>query len=142
MTPFPLPWTPDLTLEAQGMDDEHRGLLDKLNRFLTALPSGDSTRVVMAFSMLMAEARAHFASEEAQMEELQYPDLEPHREQHQRLLRGLTELQFTLGNAMNFAASPGAFVYLERWFGAHLANDDKKLADFLAERASRPVAPS
>ncbi len=140
MTRFPLPWLQDHALGAEGMNDEHRGVLDKLNRFMAAVPAGNATHVLMSFSTLMAETRAHFASEEAQMQDLQYPDFEQHREQHERLLRGLTELQFTLSNAGNLASSPAPFTYLERWFAAHLANDDKKLADFLAARVTGPDA--
>ena len=69
-----LPWTPAFSLLAPELDDEHRSLLDKVNRFLAAISSGDETTVLMAFSVLVAEARRHFAAEEDQMQALRYPD--------------------------------------------------------------------
>jgi hemerythrin len=44
-----------------------------------------------------------------------------------------------LKNAEGFASNTAPFAFLERWLEAHLTNDDKKFADFLAERAP-PVA--
>jgi hemerythrin len=134
MTALTLPWTENLVLLSEAMDDDHRGLLDKLNALLTAIPSRDQTRVLMAFSALTAEVRAHFTLEEARMRDVGYPDRDVHCERHQQLLQGLSELHYTLSAAQNFAGSMGPFVFLERWFVPHLTHDDKKLADFLAMR--------
>jgi hemerythrin len=140
MTAFTLPWTQALALQANDLNASHRGLLDKLNALLIAIPSKDQTRVLMAFSALTAEAQAHFAVEEEQMREAGYPDLAKHREHHQRLLQGLAELRFTVSAAQNFKDTEGPFVFLERWFVPHLTHDDKKLADFLAART--PPSPT
>jgi hemerythrin len=140
MTTFTLPWIQDLALAADELDDDHRRLLDKLNTLLRAVSSRDKTRVLMAFSNLRAEAQEHFAMEEAQMRDLQYPDMEKHCESHRHLLDGLSTLRFTLDAAERFGSTTGPCVFLERWFVAHLTNDDKKLAEFLARRA--PEAPA
>ena len=129
-----LPWTPVFSLLAPELDDEHRSLLDKVNRLLAAISSGDETTVLMAFSVLVAEARHHFAAEEAQMEVLRYPDRERHRAQHEKLRLGLAVLQFTLSNRTTFGSSLGPLVYLDRWFAAHLQTDDRRLATFIHDR--------
>jgi hemerythrin len=134
MTTFTLPWMQDLGLAATEMDDDHRGLLDKLNALLIAISSQDKTRLVMAISTLRVAANEHFATEEAQMRDLQYPDLEPHCESHRRLLDGLSGLQVTLYVSERFGAGMGPFAFLERWFVAHLTHDDRKFAAFLAQR--------
>jgi hemerythrin len=129
-----LPWTPSFSLVAQVLDDEHRSLLDKVNRLLAAVSSGDETTVLMAFSVLVAEARRHFAAEEEQMQALRYPDRERHRAQHEKLQLGLAVLQFTLSNRTTFGSSLGPLVYLDRWFAAHLQTDDRRLAAFIHDR--------
>jgi hemerythrin len=129
-----LPWTPSFSLVAQVLDDEHRSLLDKVNRLLAAVSSGDETTVLMAFSVLVAEARRHFAAEEEQMQALRYPDRERHRAQHEKLQLGLAVLQFTLSNRTTFGSSLGPLVYLDRWFSAHLQTDDARLAAFIRDR--------
>jgi hemerythrin len=140
MTTFTLPWMQHLSLAAAEMDDDHRALLDKLNTLLVAISSGDKTRLMMAISTLRVAADEHFATEEAQMRDLQYPDMEPHCESHQRLLQNLSGLQITLYAAERFAATMGPFAFLERWFVAHLSNDDRRFADFLARRAAEAPA--
>ena len=65
--------------------------------------------------------------------------MERHCESHLRLLDSLSLLHFMLKNTEGFALNLGPFAVLERWFEAHLTNDDKKFADFLAQRAA-PVA--
>ena len=76
---FTIPWMQELELQSSDLDDEHQTLLEKLNNLLMALSSQDQNRIAMACSDLSAEARAHFDSEESQMEAAGYPDLEEHR---------------------------------------------------------------
>jgi len=70
--------------------------------------------------------------------------MQRHCESHRRLLDSLSSVQFMLKNTEGFASNTAPFAFLERWFEAHLTNDDKKFADFLAERAPRwlPWPPS
>jgi hemerythrin len=130
----------NLVLHANDLNEDHRALLDKLNALLIAIHSKDQTRVVMGFSVLTAQAQAHFVVEEEQMREAGYPDLAQHCAQHQRLLRGLAKLRFTVSAAQNFQDSLEPLFFLERWFVPHLTHDDKKVADFLATRT--PPSPA
>jgi hemerythrin len=129
-----LPWTQACSLVTPALDDEHRALLDKVNRLLAAVSLGDETATLMAYSVLVAESRRHFAAEEERMRVLGYPDRDRHRAQHEKLQAGLAGLQFTLSNRPSFARSPGPLVYLDRWFAAHLQTDDRQLAAFIHER--------
>ena len=124
---------------ADDFDDGHRQLLQKANALLQAVSSADETRVLMANGGLRVAAQEHFAREEAQMRALQYPDMQQHCQSHLRLLQNLSSLQFMLKNTAGFASNMGPFAYLQRWLEAHLASDDKKFADFSAQRAL-PVA--
>jgi hemerythrin len=134
MNAYSLPWTAAAALSDPELDAEHRTLLDDINRLLVAVSSGDQTSVLMSFSVLVAESRRHFAAEEALMRKLRFPDIDRHRAQHEKLQLGLAGLQFTLSNRPGFAHSAGPFVYLDRWFGAHLQSDDRRLAEFVHRR--------
>ena len=61
-------------------------------------------------------------------------------EDHWRLLDSLNSLQFMLKNIDGFASNTAPFAFLERWLEAHLANDDRKFADFLAQRTPAAAA--
>ena len=131
-TTFSIPWIQDLAGQADSFDEDHFRLLDKVNALLQAIAFGDETEVLMAFRSLRVAAQEHFAKEEAKMDALQYPLAEQHRESHRRLLHSLSSVQFMLSNTKGFASNTGPFALLEQWFDAHLSNDDRKLADFLA----------
>ena len=139
MTAFTIPWIQNLAGPADDFDEDHWRLLDKVNTLLQAVSSANETGVLMACSGLRVAAQEHFAREEAQMRALRYPDMQRHCESHRRLLDSLSSVQFMLKNTEGFASNTAPFAFLERWFEAHLTNDDKKFADFLAERAP-PVA--
>lgn len=132
MTTFTIPWIQDLAGATDGFDDDHWRLLDKVNTLLQAISSSDETGILMACSSLRVAAQEHFAAEEAKMSAWLYPDIEPHCQAHRRLLDSLSSLQFMLNNTAGFAANLGPFALLDQWFEAHLANDDRRLADFLA----------
>jgi hemerythrin-like metal-binding protein len=143
MTTFNIPWLQKLALAEDNFDEDHWNLLDKVNALLLATSSANETRVLMASSGLRVAAQEHFAREEVQMRALRYPALEQHCESHRRLLDGLSSLQFMLRNmdgftrrnTEGFMSTTGLFAFLQRWFEAHLTNDDKKFTDFLAQRA-------
>jgi hemerythrin-like metal-binding protein len=140
MRTLTIPWVQHLALAADKFDEDHWRLLDKVNTLLQAISSANETGVLMACSGLRVAAQEHFAREEAQMRALQYPDMQRHCESHLRLLESLSSLQFMLKNTNGFASNTAPFAFLQRWFEAHLTNDDKKFAEFLDQRASAGAA--
>jgi hemerythrin-like metal-binding protein len=148
MTTFSVPWLRKLALVADDFGEDHRNLLDKVNALLLATSSANETQVLMAHSSLRVAAQEHFAREEVQMGALQYPEIQQHCESHRRLLDGLSSLQFMLRNmdgfsrrnTEGFVSTTGLFAFLQRWFEAHLTTDDKKFADFLAQRVPSVAA--
>ena len=137
MSTFSVPWTQGLSLPAEYLTEEHRGLLDKVNRLLEAVARQDKTSVVMAFGVLRIAAQEHFDREEASMRSAQYPETERHSASHQELHRGLDRLQVMLDTQDRYALTVGPFLFLEQWFEKHLTNDDKRLAEFLSHQAEQ-----
>jgi hemerythrin len=137
-----LHWLEKLLVEGEALNSEHHALLEKLNDLLIAIRSGDRSHIVMACTSLAAQARAHFATEEALMRKVGYPDLESHREQHEELGRRLARLSFLAGSGSGFLSETAPVSLLEQWFVPHLTFADRRLADFMAaqEAASRVPA--
>lgn len=140
MSTFSVPWTQGLSLAADYLTDDHKGLLDKVNGLLVAVARQDKTSVVMAFGVLRIAAQEHFDREEASMRSAQYPEAERHCASHQEMLRGLDRLQVMLDTQDRYALTVGPFLFLEQWFEKHLTNDDKRLAEFLAQQTPAPPA--
>lgn len=137
MSTFSVPWTQGLSLAADYLTDDHKGLLDKVNGLLVAVAREDKTSVVMAFGVLRIAAQEHFDREEASMRSAQYPEAERHCASHQEMLRGLDRLQVMLETQDRYALTVGPFLFLEQWFEKHLTNDDKRLAEFLSHQAEQ-----
>ena len=125
----------DLYLGIDVIDDEHRELLDVINRLVAASCAGSDARFVdnIAFE-LIAGIQAHFRSEEGQMAAWSYDGLARHKAAHAELFDSLETLllanRFTTGS--NLADALVGF--LQAWLGDHILGDDKRLADFLKAR--------
>jgi len=132
---FTLPWMERLSLECENLNNEHHALLQVLNGLLMAIGSREPTRIAMACTVLSVEAQSHFTSEEEQMREAGYPDLESHVARHKELHRALALLRYSASSGTGFVSTTAPLSSLERWFVPHLTFDDKLVADFLAARA-------
>ncbi len=80
-------WKPEYSVGDPGIDAEHRELVDLVNTAAAALlahqPDDD---IQSAFGDLLRAITAHFALEERQMRETRYDQLQPHKDDHERLL--------------------------------------------------------
>lgn len=135
-----LPWSGDLGVNVDELDGEHKILLNCLNSVLLAIPSYASSRMLLEYNVLSAEARKHFENEEARMKQAAFADLQEHHEQHEELRRRLSSLHFTLLSSPSYFGSNAAFNSLSRWFVPHLKLGDQKFAEFIAAgKAARPL---
>jgi hemerythrin len=131
MNTYFLPWTQDMGLQVEELNQGHHRLMDKLNALLTATSSKDQMTVMLAFSNLTAEVQSHFDAEEKLMRDIGYPDLEEHCAHHELLWQTLDDLRFIVSSAQSFPDEAGLFESVDQWLVPHLTHDDKKLADFL-----------
>jgi len=137
-----LPWSNDLELHPENFDAEHFRLVQCINTLLTALSSRDSCRISMAYQVLVASARDHFASEEARMLANAFGGLEAHRDEHVELAQRLAEVRMSHFSPFGAASRLGAMPFLERWLVPHLLASDKRFTDFLAALPPAPGEPS
>lgn len=135
-----MPWVEQLTTQSAELNSEHTAVLQKLNSLLRALNTNDRNRITMACTNMSAEARAHFANEEALMLAADYPDRAVHIEQHEELLRRLCHIRFVLTSNTGFWSSASERTMLEKWFVPHLTYSDRRFADFIAARQAKPHA--
>jgi len=74
-------------------------------------------------------ASFHFFSEETQMLEAGYPELERHQELHRNLISELTKTASRL--VMDETDAAELIRFLTGWFPGHIAEEDAKVARFL-----------
>ena len=117
-------WTDTLSVGIDVIDDDHKGLIDIINRVLAAEREG--TSVKWALGELATYANDHFTREEKMMEAANYPDLAAHKKTHEAFVEWLQSLRTVYG------ADPGAEYYLaetmreylQTWLTDHIMKVD------------------
>ena len=80
-------WKDEYSVGIKSLDDDHRKLLDLINKLQTAVhyQTGD-TFEKEALDDVIAYTKYHFSREEQLMEEASYPDIIAHKETHKLMI--------------------------------------------------------
>jgi len=122
----------DLYLGVEALDDDHRHLLEVMNRLLAALGNqADARSIAEVTAEFFTCIQEHFRSEEAQMVDTDYAGIDSHRAAHKTLFETLNS---ALTPAQNLAAdnvTDDLLGFLMTWLGDHILGEDKAFAEFL-----------
>jgi hemerythrin len=122
-----LQWKDEYATGIDEVDEEHKDLIDVINRLHELLLADDARMTVPAFfARLLDGVSAHFALEERIMGESRYADLSAHREDHERLLEEIRDVMEAFGHAEE-VDSVDLAMRLEPWFRHHFATHDLRL---------------
>ncbi|MBI5070503.1 MAG: hemerythrin domain-containing protein [Deltaproteobacteria bacterium] len=123
-------------LGIEQVDEDHRRLVELLRRLYDGTAAGwAGAEVAAAFRELAEHARVHFQREELLLEAAACPELPRQRSEHASLLtllRGLGRAPAEL--------SPQAVEDLGRRLLAHIQEEDRSYADWLARARPEAVA--
>jgi diguanylate cyclase (GGDEF)-like protein/hemerythrin-like metal-binding protein len=124
----PLAWGAAHAIGIQDIDDQHRHLVELIDRLSAALVDAlDSDTIVARLNDLVRYAEFHFATEELLMEQHQVADLARHRDEHRRLLHDIRNL--------HVVGDPGSLSlilrYLQEWLLRHVDGLDRQLGQVL-----------
>lgn len=126
-------WDERLHLGVDFMDEEHRAIIEKLEKLLQRIdfeaPSEEDTDVFIEFEDTIVN---HFAHEELMMHQYAYPKLELHVQAHSKILEKINrykELFLTSGlteQVMERVEADVAYI-----FKMHLLEEDRDLEVFV-----------
>lgn len=116
-------WSQDMSLGVPEMDQAHKAFLDELAALLTV----SDEKFVPDFLTLVARMELDFREEEDLMEDLDYPGIPGHREQHARILGALHHIASRVMDG-DIALGREAVALLPQWFMFHLSTMDTALA--------------
>jgi len=89
-----LPFSAESTCGSAALDREHDIIVKAMNGLHNAVLEGKGPQVIVPLVNLLARFCAeHFANEEGVMRDLGYEGVEAHAAAHERILRGIIELQ-------------------------------------------------
>lgn len=116
-------WTPEMSLGVPQMDAEHRQFIEGLGRMQVI----SDTEFPSEFTAMVASVERDFRHEERMMEQLDYPGIQAHREQHARVLGALHHVAPRVLEG-DIALGREAVQLLPQWFLMHLSTMDAALA--------------
>lgn len=129
-------WTSEYSVGVVEIDDQHKVLIDLINRlFVTALNRDHKDAVSEILDQLIDYTRSHFSREEELLGESTYPVLSEHQVQH-RMFEKKIELiaaRYRDGNIVTFEL----INFLKRWLREHILQADMGYTLYLEKSAQR-----
>ena len=128
-------WTQALAVGIEIIDEQHRSLIDRLNRMVAAVEERQGEREITGtLGFLIDYTTFHFSAEEGYMEKTGYPELPAHRKLHEEFIRTLNELKQDFeeeGSTKPLAKALNAL--LGNWLINHIRSVDRKFGVYLAD---------
>ena len=118
-----LKWSPEMVLGIPNIDALHRALVNTL----AAVSVASDENFTPLYNVLVDDMERDFYEEERQMEEIGFPDLHAHREQHARVLSAMHHAESNVASG-NIAAARDVVALLPEWFTFHVSTMDATLA--------------
>ena len=124
-------WTEEFLTGIETIDDQHRRLVDLVNKFEEASRRGRGSRVMSdILNDLVGYTQEHFAHEEKIMAESGFPAAAQHTARHRQLLQKVERFQYefeTEGRRVTKELRD----MLRYWIRSHILQDDMAYADHL-----------
>lgn len=128
-------WTPDFSVDDEDMDSEHKQWLSILNTLFDALNNGEDRYVIKdVIDRMVTYSKYHLTNEEALLEDINYPQLEIHRQKHDELIGKLNRIKEQFNSGTNFKLTVDAIKLLKEWLVNHILVTDKKYANYMKAR--------
>ena len=122
-----LKWTTDLSIGIELIDDQHRRIVDYINRLNEARETHDKAAVGAVLAGLSDYTLSHFGFEEAVMKAARFSGLPQHRRGHERFARQLVEFghRYALGEEV----AGEVLDTLNKWLLNHIKREDHEYMD-------------
>ena len=127
-------WNDRFSVGVETIDQQHRGLLDIINKIIKSVDVGDewqSTSVII--DSLVNYAYNHFAVEERYMMDADYPELISHIALHVDFIRKVFSMSREVHQ--NGAVSQQEILsFLGDWYNSHVLKIDREYMPYLAAK--------
>ena len=130
-------WSDELVLDEGVIDDTHKEFVDLLNRMYDA-PDDQLLAILDEF---IAHTESHFAQEQRWMEELAFPPLSCHVNEHEGVMEITREVrQRTVDGDTRYGKVLAQGI--AEWFANHAATMDLMLAQYIKQCGYVPTPGS
>jgi len=124
-------WDDSFSVGEKTLDKHHQHLAQLINQ-LGGIDSNEikSEEMVDILSALVSYAEYHFQHEEELMAQVEYHELESHRQEHIHFCEVVSEICY--GATLGVISAKELFSYLTRWWRNHILLEDMKYKPHLA----------
>lgn len=127
-------WTNELSVGIQEIDEQHKILIDLINRlFDEIIKGGNAEKVQEILDELVQYTIVHFSFEEALFRIFDYPDTQIHARHHVDLKHQVFELQEKVKSG-GATVNTDLLLFLKKWLQNHILSEDKKYAPYLLKQ--------
>lgn len=127
-------WSNQLVINHQIIDEQHQEMIAMINRLHGCIVDPEHrAKFADQLEQLCNYTMDHFATEEALMQQLSYPHLGRHREQHILLTQQALELNQRFGGG-ELPLTTEITESLREWLLNHIQGEDRELGLFLLQK--------
>lgn len=127
-------WKDEYSVGLDSIDRQHKKLLSLINQLQTAVEYSTGEEFEReALDALVDYTKTHFTYEEGLMKDNGYPDYEPHKAQHEKMVKRVEEVLSEFEKDKDTAMT-NAIEFLKDWLINHINGTDKLYSEFLIEK--------
>lgn len=132
-----LHWTDDLSVHHRAMDEQHRRLFDLARALWQAAddPGADSARLI---DDIVEYTHTHFASEEAMLSGIGYPQLKAHKTLHKSIFEAVDMIVNRLAGSDPKILGREVAEFVSEWLVRHIEKEDMQYGRFIAGESLAP----
>lgn len=127
-----MPWTPNLSVGVEMIDDQHKMWFEKAEKLFDAGKNHQAKEYIGELLTFLDDyTKKHFADEEKYMLSIHYPEYEAQKKAHTTFIAELAKLRNdfdTSGGSLMVILNANQMVV--DWLTKHISNMDKKIGEF------------
>ncbi len=131
-----MPWTPNLSVGVQAIDDQHKVWFEKAEKLFEAGKNQQAKEYIgELLGFLEDYTKKHFADEEKYMQSISYPEINMQKQAHASFTGQLAKIRTDYeksGN--NILVILNANQLVVNWLTQHISTMDKKIGEYAKTR--------
>jgi hemerythrin len=129
-------WKPEYSVEVRKLDNQHRKILDVLNKMSTLQRGDEREKMKEVFAELLSYIETHFSMEEELMKRHNFPGLEAQKKAHDAFIDKVCDALKDFLKNRNLVAI-NVFNFVWDWFAGHIVRMDKEYTPYM--KAKKPA---
>ena len=130
-------WDDAYSVGIDSIDQQHKRLISLINQLQTAVDYSTGEEFEReALDELVDYTKTHFSYEEELMQKYAYPEFEPHKAQHQKMIQQVEEVLAEYEQDHD-RAMRRALDFLKQWLINHINGTDKEYSEYLIEKGAK-----